>query len=182
MIGLHPAQTALEIEIGCGKGKFLLARAAQCPESRFVGVDYARKWLARGRKWGEKKALQNVTFVRMETREFLLEVAPESADIFHIYFPDPWPKRRHHKRRLVSEDFLVLLYGRLKPGGLIEIATDHAEYFEQIRRAAERTRPFWQSVRESRNRRLAFEDLKTSYELKYEAAARDLYYLELRKA
>ncbi len=60
-------------------------------------------------------------------------MADESVDCFHIYFPDPWPKKRHHKRRFISSNNLEELLRCLKSGGIIKVATDHAEYFEQIK-------------------------------------------------
>lgn len=171
----------LEIEIGCGRGKFLVARAQSDPATNFIGLDRDRKWMKVGVWRCEKRGLGNLVFIHSDTREFLLEIPPESVSVFHIYFPDPWPKRRHHKRRLVGFDFLMLLNARLRARGRVEIATDDADYFDQIREAAQRTGSFWTSVRESRNQRLAFPDFKTSYELRYEAAARDLYYMELVK-
>lgn len=176
------AGAPLEVEIGCGKGKFLLARAGECPGINFLGVDRVKKWMKRGILRGTRRRLTNVKFVKAEIRAMMAEYfPPESVDVFHVYFPDPWPKRRHQKRRLVSADFLSEVHGKLKPGGLLEIATDHADYFESMLGALDGTRSMWRSVRESRNQRLFCETAKTNYELKYESRGKILYYLEMQK-
>ncbi len=175
------SQAPVEIEIGCGKGRFLLARAAQCPDINFLGLDRANKWMKIGKDRGEKRGLANLKFIRTECRDFLSRLQPETVSAFHMYFPDPWPKRRHQKRRTLCAEFLGLLNRLLVPGGCIQIATDHADYFQEIRAAADWTAAFWRSRRESMNQRLAHAEIKTNYELKYEAGGRPLYYLELVK-
>lgn len=171
----------VEVEIGCGKGKFLLARAPENPEINFFGIDYAGKWMKIGQMRGRKRRLLNLQFMKGEARQILARFLAESVGLFHIYFPDPWPKKRHHKRRLLTPDFLKRLFALLKPGGLIEIATDDAEYFGEIKKAVPESGVPWQNVRESLNERIAFGAMLTSYETKYAAEKRPLYYLELQK-
>lgn len=172
----------LEIEIGCGKGKFLVGRAAANPAVRFRGIEKAGKWMRRGAKRGEKKGLSNLEFIRGDVWEILEQgIARESVDIFHIYFPDPWPKRRHHKRRLIQPEFLEILYLRLKKGGLVEIATDDTDYYRHISDAVREVPWEWRQIRESFNRRLFDPEFKTDYELKYSKEGRPIYYLELQK-
>lgn len=126
---------ALEVDVGCGHGRFLLARAAAHPELQFLGID---RMLARIRKIDRKvikAGLTNVRLLRLEafySLQFLLP--PRRVRTFYIYFPDPWPKRRHHRRRLFSEAFLDVLWSRLEPGGTVQIATDHLDYFAEIRK------------------------------------------------
>ena len=169
----------VEIEIGCGKGKFLVDCAAENPARNYWGVDRVGKWMKIGVKKGEKRNLGNLVFLKTEIREFLRRVPPASVKGFHIYFPDPWPKRRHRKRRLVTEAFLHLLNACLQPSGFVQLATDDADYFGQMKAAAAGSGS-WR-ITESVNRRLAYEAAKTNYELKYEAAGKPLYYLELVK-
>ncbi len=170
----------VEVEIGCGKGKFLLARAQENPELNFLGLDYAGKWMRIGQTRGEKRDLRNLKFMKGEAGFLLGRLRPESVAVFHIYFPDPWPKRRHQKRRLITAAFLERLCGLLRRDGLVEIATDSLDYYEAIRAAVGATRGLWAFVRESPVR-VAYETAKTSYEIKYETQKRPLYYLELKK-
>ena len=170
----------LEIDIGCGKGKYFVSCAAVEPQLNFIGIDKAAKWMGVGKIRAEKKQLDNLVFLRGDSREFVLRLEKSSVDIFHIYFPDPWPKRRHRGRRLVSARFLTLLHNRLKEKGLIEIATDDADYYRCIQEEVGKTSHLWKTVRES-STRISRPEFRTNYELKFEAAGLKLNYMELLK-
>lgn len=124
----------VHIEIGSGKGTFLLGQARAQPSDNFLGIEWARKYyryaVDRIGRWG----LENVRIIRTDAADFIRESIPEeSVDCFHIYFPDPWPKKRHHKRRFICPANFEQLIHCLKASGQIRIATDHADYFEQIK-------------------------------------------------
>lgn len=125
----------VEIDIGCGKGGFLLARAKAHPETNFIGIE---RMLKRVRKVDDKiirAGLTNVRLLRLECNHAVRNMLPEqSIRVAYIFFPDPWPKRRHHQRRLLSTSFLDALAGTLTPNGLVHIKTDHMEYFEAIQK------------------------------------------------
>ena len=126
-------ESPVHIEIGCGKGTFLLNQAKAQSELNFLGIEWANKYyryaVDRIGRWG----LTNVRIVRTDAATFLADYLPDSSvQCFHIYFPDPWPKKRHHKRRFISTDNLAQLIRCLKLDGQIRIATDHVEYFQQI--------------------------------------------------
>ncbi|MDO8493804.1 MAG: hypothetical protein Q7S68_00505, partial [Deltaproteobacteria bacterium] len=104
----------------------------------------------------------------------------ENVSRFHIYFPDPWPKRRHNPRRLLNEAFFAVLYRALQNSGSIELATDYADYYAAIQKTLRNAAIPWREVKESHSR-LFEPDLKTNYELKYEKEGRELFYLSLRK-
>jgi len=174
----HP----VELEIGCGKGKFLIARAMQHPQVNFLGVDFVWKWMRYAVKRSQKRALANIKFIKADAREIVrYGIDRESVSVCHIYFPDPWPKRRHHKRRLVTGAFLRELHERLTPGGLIELATDHDDYYLQIQAAVIHSGINWTRVAERSNQRLFEAEARTNYELKYATSGRTLHYLELKK-
>ncbi|NNM28589.1 MAG: tRNA (guanosine(46)-N7)-methyltransferase TrmB [Akkermansiaceae bacterium] len=121
----------LEVDLGCGDGSFLLAMAREFPGRHFLGVE---RLLGRVRKVcrkADRDGLGNVRVLRLDARycvEWLLP--PGSVTRLHLLFPDPWPKARHHKRRLVNQGFLTALAAVLAPGGEFLFKTDHAEYFE----------------------------------------------------
>jgi tRNA (guanine-N7-)-methyltransferase len=124
----------LHVEIGTGKATFLLSQARAQPNVNFLGIERANKYyryaVDRIGRWG----LTNIRLIRIDAAAFLADFLPtNSVDCFHIYFPDPWPKRRHHKRRFFCPANTEHLVRCLKTGGTLRIATDHAEYFEQIR-------------------------------------------------
>lgn len=123
----------VEIDLGCGDGTFLVERARRNPDRNFLGVE---RLLGRARKVDRKAqrlGLTNVRGLRIESGYavgFLFPVG--SVAVYHIYFPDPWPKKRHAKRRLFQPEFLAALQRTLAPGGEVRVATDHAAYFEEI--------------------------------------------------
>ena len=124
----------VHIEIGSGKGTFLLNQAKENPGDNFLGIEWANKYyryaVDRIGRWG----LSNVRLIRTDAASFIIDfVDDNSVDCFHIYFPDPWHKKRHNKRRFICDSNLEMLISRLKHLGEIKIATDHAGYFEQIK-------------------------------------------------
>jgi tRNA (guanine-N7-)-methyltransferase len=123
----------VHIEVGSGKGTFLLSQGQAHPGDNFLGIEWARKYyryaVDRIGRWG----LTNVRIIRTDAAAFLSDfVSDDSVDCFHIYFPDPWPKKRHHKRRFLCDVNLENLIRCLKTGGKIRIATDHSDYFDVI--------------------------------------------------
>ncbi len=173
----------VHIEVGAGKGTFLLNQARAHPDNNFLGIEWARKYyrfaVDRIGRWG----LTNVRIIRTDAAAFLADFIPDnSVDCFHIYFPDPWPKKRHHKRRFICPANLEHLVRCLKTGGQLKIATDHADYFEQIK-----------TVLTARNEKLqeidflptagaeACEWVGTNFERKYLKDQRPIYTIAVRK-
>ncbi len=123
----------VHIEIGSGKGTFLVSQASDQQGVNFLGIEWARKYyrLAVDRigRWG----IGNVRIIRTDAASFLQEhIGDGTVSWFHIYFPDPWPKKRHHKRRFVCNANMEQMLRCLGREGVINIATDHVGYFEQI--------------------------------------------------
>lgn len=124
----------IHIEIGSGKGTFLLNEARAFPEVNFLGIEWASKYYRHAVDRIGRWELTNVRLIRTDASVFLRDYVPnESVDCFHIYFPDPWPKKRHHKRRFICNSNLEQILRILRTSGLLRIATDHAGYFSQIR-------------------------------------------------
>jgi tRNA (guanine-N7-)-methyltransferase len=132
-VALFGNDRALELEIGSGKGTFLLAESGARPEVNFLGIEYARRYWVFAADRLRRGERANARVVLAEASTFLREfLAEESLSAVHVYFPDPWPKTRHHRRRLLNAPFLRLLATRMKPGARLSIATDHREYFVKI--------------------------------------------------
>jgi tRNA (guanine-N7-)-methyltransferase len=123
----------VELEVGFGKGLFLLNAALACPQVNFAGVEIDRKYVLFTATRMAKRRLANVRLARADARVFLRERVPAaSLQAVHVYFPDPWWKKRHHKRRVFTEDFARQCARVLAPGGLLHVATDVEEYFQII--------------------------------------------------
>jgi tRNA (guanine-N7-)-methyltransferase len=117
------------LEIGFGNGANLVALAAAHPERDYLGVEVHRPGVGRLLLSVEERGLSNVRVICHDAVEVLgRQLAPQSLDEILILFPDPWPKKRHHKRRLVQPSFVGLIAERLHPGGVLRFATDWAPY------------------------------------------------------
>lgn len=174
-------QNPVEMEIGCGKGLFLVLCAEAFSEKNFLGIDIAGKWMRKGDQKREKRNLSNLQFMKVETRLFLHRIPSESISMFHVYFPDPWPKKRHHKRRIVNAEFLRALHKKLVAGGSVQIATDDRPYYLFMKEVLEEVSSEWSRVRETENERIMYPEFKTNYEMKWQQEGRNLYYIELVK-
>jgi tRNA (guanine-N7-)-methyltransferase len=120
----------VEVEIGIGKGRFLLAAAQARPEIRILGVEWANKYLRIAETRAGKRGLDNVRFLRVDARELLMSAIPsDSVQAYYVFYPDPWPKKRHHKRRFFQPSTVDHLARTLIPDGLLHAATDHPDYW-----------------------------------------------------
>ena len=133
----------VEVEIGIGKGGFLLARARQRPEINLLGIEYAKAYASYVADRVRRAKLSNVRVLCTEAAHFFTTFLYDSSlQRVHIYFPDPWPKRKHHPRRLIQPTFIQQVWRVLRPGGQLLIVTDHQEYFEQIQKVMNSTTGF----------------------------------------
>jgi tRNA (guanine-N7-)-methyltransferase len=131
---LFDSSQPLEIELGSGDGSFLIAWAAQNPWHNFLGVERLLGRLRKTERKARRANLRHVRLLRIEAGYFLeYMVPPASAHAIHIYFPDPWPKRKHWRNRLVNEPFTEVAAAALVPGGVIYLRTDDPPYFAQMR-------------------------------------------------
>jgi tRNA (guanine-N7-)-methyltransferase len=123
----------LVLEIGSGMGEATIAMAAADPERDYLAVDVHTPGLGSLLAQAEALGLDNVRAGRGDAVELLRHgIAPAALDAIHIFFPDPWPKARHHKRRIVSPEIVALMRDRLAVGGLLHTATDWSDYAEQM--------------------------------------------------
>ena len=172
---LLPGESPWEVELGFGKGRFLLDQAERHPSRRYLGIEMVGKYfrLALGR--AERRGLENLLLIRGEALLVAATVLPRRmAQAVHVYFPDPWPKDRHQKRRLFDVDTVDLLLGLLEPGGKLYFATDHLEYGNQVRQVLEGV-PGLTLLERSR----AWDgEGRTNYEIKYMREGRPILRLE----
>ena len=123
----------LEVEIGCGNGHFLASYAPGRPDTLFIGIDIKAKRCRKAREKAEKRGLSNIAIVHGAAEVFLRDLPSRSVNAFHIYFPDPWPKSRHRKRRFFTMETLSLLHGKLCDGGQVHFGTDFFDYYMQAK-------------------------------------------------
>jgi tRNA (guanine-N7-)-methyltransferase len=135
---------AFTLEIGCGHGHFLAAYASAHPHEYCLGVDIMLDRLERAARKIQRAGTGNAAFIRTDA-QLLLETLPSEFRLNRIFvlFPDPWPKRRHHKNRLLSQEFLHLLAQKAAPGARLYLRTDHQPYFEDAT-ARLHCHPDWQ--------------------------------------
>lgn len=160
----------LEIEIGSGRARFLVAAARADPAHDFLGLERSLAYYRICQERVARSGLSNARVLRADGRLFAESLTPESVRAFHVYFPDPWPKKKHRKRRFLDAVTLELLASRLEPGATMRIATDHPGYGRAVRSLLE-TVPALE--------RLEWDALPspppTSYELKYQAEGRPIW-------
>jgi len=121
-------QAPTVLEIGFGNGQSLLEMALNSPEKNFVGIEVYHKGLCRLLAQVEHMSLSNVRVMCGDAAELLHRVPLASLSTVQIFFPDPWPKKRHHKRRLIQETFVGLVAKKLEKGGILHLATDWMDY------------------------------------------------------
>jgi tRNA (guanine-N7-)-methyltransferase len=121
------------LEIGFGNGEHLLARAQAEPERNFLGAEVHRPGIGHLLRTAAAADVKNLRIIDHDAVEVLQQqIAPDALDEIQILFPDPWPKKRHHKRRLIQPEFAALAASRLRTGGRLRLATDWAPYAEHM--------------------------------------------------
>ena len=133
LAALFPKPQPLEVELGCGDASFLVNYAQLQPERNFIGVERLLGRIRKLDRKGRRAGLTNLRGVRIESAYFLEYLVPARAvAALHIYFPDPWPKRKHWKNRLVNDRFPDVARQALAPRGTVYLRTDDADYFGQM--------------------------------------------------
>jgi len=184
--GLFPARLPrpleLVVDVGFGRGELLLALARAAPERAHLGIERSWKRVLKLTRRLAKTEIDAVRLVAAGAEEAVAALAPASVAGFWVNFPDPWPKKRHHRRRLLQRGFVHELALRLVPGGFLEVATDHEEYAQQIAEvlAAE-------PLLENRAAPAVFQRTPpprapTAYELEWQAQGRPAHYFSYARS
>jgi tRNA (guanine-N7-)-methyltransferase len=170
-------------EIGSGKGRFLISSASTNPKLNYLGIERAVKYHHLIRQRVERQGLTNVRLLNTDADHFVGSYIPElSVHHYFILFPDPWPKKRHRKRRLITETFLEQLLPTLAPGGSIHYKTDYLDYFEQML-SVSRARPDLVELqcRTISAKQADPEAADTNFERKYLLLGRPIYVADYQK-
>ena len=158
------------LEIGSGKGRFLIGSAIEQPEANFIGIEKSLHYHRVIRERVAKRSLANVRLINHDAFLVLRDMLPNaSIDEIHIYFPDPWPRKREQKRRIIRAEVMKEIARVLVPGGSGIYVTDHREYFEAAAPVIE------QFFRAERRIPRAEDPARTNYEAKYRAEGREIF-------
>lgn len=173
---IYGRNAPLEVDLGCGDGSFLVATAEANPTRDFLGIE---RLVGRVRRVCRKIAFNraaNARVLRVESSYAVQQLLPPaSVAVFHLLFPDPWPKRRHWGRRVVTQDFLGAIHRALVPQGTLRIATDQIDYFQEIERLASQSIQFVKSADTE-----AVPAIST-FEKRFRQSDLEIHRLELRK-
>lgn len=166
----------LHVDLGCGDGSFLCEMAQQFPKTNFLGIERLTKRVKKVRRKAEK--IENVRVLRADTLFAVRYLLPESSvETFYLLFPDPWPKRRHQFRRIFTRDFLDAIALALGQRGVLRVATDQIDYFQQVERIS-RAHLQFQVVPQSPDDAIL---PVTKFEKKFRKQGAPIYRLTLRK-
>jgi len=172
----------IELEIGIGKASFLLRRAKACPDRDFLGIEWAGEYYRYAVDRMERWKMANVRILRTDASHFIRTVCPRaSLAALHVYHPDPWPKKRHHKRRLFQAAFVNAAVDCLLPGGHWAVQTDHAEYFEIIRPLLLGHPELVETAFDEPEFGVESARLATNFEIKYLKEGRSIYQMAVKR-
>ena len=157
----------IHLEIGFGNGEALIASAESNTDKNYLGIEVYDSGIGSCLIKAKKKQINNIKICSGDARDVLeLQIADKSLERINIYFPDPWPKKRHHKRRLIQKDFLRLCASKLKKTGQLHIATDWNNYAEHIMEIIEKNTDFIVSKHLKHNGKIKLERPTTKFEKK----------------
>jgi tRNA (guanine-N7-)-methyltransferase len=171
------APSAIELDMGCGKGRLALELARRYPDRLVLGSDVMMGRLRRLERKVTNRRLENLVLLRADNLDLASYLLPHACiDRIHLLCPDPWPKERHRIKRLVTTDFVGRLARLLKPGGVLHLSTDHLPYLADWRRML----AVYPSFREEPQAIADIADIQTEFELQWRAAGKDVPHLAFR--
>jgi len=176
LVQLFGRNAPLHVDLGCGDGSFLREMAQQFPKTNFLGIERLAKRVEKVRRKAEK--IENVRVLRADSIFAVRYLLSESSvETFYLLFPDPWPKRRHQLRRIFTRDFLDAIAVALEQHGVLRVATDQIDYFQQVERVSRAHLQFQVVPRSPDDAILPV----TKFERKFRGQNLPIYRLTLRK-
>jgi tRNA (guanine-N7-)-methyltransferase len=171
----------VEIEVGFGKGLFLLTESEARPDTNFLGIEIVRKYQLFTANRIAKRCRRNVKVTCAEANGFLRHfIAENSVEQVHVYFPDPWWKTRHHKRRLFTEDFALNCLRILRPGAQLWVATDVPDYAAMVREVVAHT-PFLPAAPPTEHEATHDMDYLTNFERRFRKEGKPIHRMAYHK-
>ncbi|PZR76039.1 MAG: tRNA (guanosine(46)-N7)-methyltransferase TrmB [Chthoniobacterales bacterium] len=172
---IYGRSAPLQVDLGCGDGSFLVAAAVANPDRDFLGIERLLGRVRNASRKIELSKLLNARVWRGAISDAVRLLPPNSVEVFYLMFPDPWPKRRHFRRRLVTEKFLFSIHQALVSQGLLRIATDQIDYFRKIELLAAHSPGFITASDEQ------IQPAPSTFEKRFSRAGAEIYRLVLRK-
>lgn len=170
------------LEIGSGDGYFLIETARRKEDWNFVGIEIKGKRFRKAVRIAEREKIKNIKFLLMDARIAIEEVFSLNTFVeVYINFPDPWPKERHKKHRIINSDFLEKLSRIMKPQGILEIASDHEKYISYTLDVLDRITVFKPVFPPPGYASSLANRAKTKYEMEFKQKGREIYYLRFVK-
>ena len=177
-----PFPKRLVVDLGFGRGEFLLDLATREPESGFLGVEHSFKRVLKMARRLARTEMRNVRLIEATAERVVGQLLPrDSVSQFWINFPDPWPKARHHRRRLVAPKFVGALASRLEPGGTVDVGTDHLEYAEVVEETLSAEPRLENAFAPKRFATKVPGRMPTAYELEWRAEGRSMHFFRYRR-
>jgi tRNA (guanine-N7-)-methyltransferase len=172
----------VEVEVGFGKGLFLLTAAHANPLTNYLGIEIVRKYQLYAATRLAKRELRNVRVACADARVFLRDrIAPESVQAVHVYFPDPWWKLRHHKRRVFTREFAEQCARVLRTGGELHVATDVADYAAMVRETVAEVPALLETEPPAEHVPAHDMDYLTNFERKFRQQGKAIYRMQFEK-
>jgi tRNA (guanine-N7-)-methyltransferase len=179
---LFPQDLPLEVEVGSGKGLFLNSAAKQNPAHNFLGIEIAAKYARHAAAKLAKSGYKNAIMLSGDAQRFFVEILPDQSLIaVHVYFPDPWWKKRHHKRRVMNERFISEIYSTLTQGGSLHFWTDVRERYDEILELIATHTPFVGPIEVAERQAEHNLDYRTHFERRMRLTDQPVYRAEFRK-
>ncbi|MDP7029317.1 MAG: tRNA (guanosine(46)-N7)-methyltransferase TrmB [Phycisphaerales bacterium] len=172
-----------ELEVGSGKGTFLVQQASLQPARNFLGIEWSGEFFRYAADRARRHGLDGVRLLRADASEFLrFSCAANVAEVIHLYFTDPWPKKKHHKRRFIQDATMRSMHRVLRPGGLVHLVTDHDELWEWYQNhAARHTDLYDRTTFSPPDSAGDGEVVGTNFERKYQREGRPFHAMTLRR-
>ena len=175
------SRKAITVEIGSGNGHFLVDQAIEYPDRNFIGTEILNGRVKKFHSKIEKRILKNIVVFKGDVRRFVWEfLFEQTVSEFIILFPDPWPKTKHHKHRILKTEFISMLHYRLVQGGTVTLATDFLAYRDWILKEFIKNGGF-QCIHQGENSLYPDSYSKTLFQEKFEKEGREIYFLRFRK-
>ncbi len=175
----------IELEIGAGNGKFLTEHAMDRPDVYFVGIEYSYKACKKLVSKAAKRDLKNICVLFANANEIIESILIKDGYMFdaaYINFPDPWPKKRHHNRRIVNNNLLALIHKMLRQDGFLYIATDFEEYAKEVMvPCLKDSKDLYKNMLDSDYVHYLDGYKQTLYEIKMRSAGKEIYYMFSQK-